>query len=89
MDFSVSSQFITGLLFSLPLLKKDSKIVFKKKLESKQYVKITLYVLKKFGIKIKKIRNGFKVFGNQKFKETNKIILTIFNIKSIFYVKNK
>ena len=85
-DCRISSQFITGLLFSLPLLKKDSKIVFNKKLESKQYVKITLYVLKKFGIKIKKIRNGFKVFGNQKFKETNFVVEADYSKAAFFSI---
>ena len=85
-DFRISSQFITGLLFSLPLLKKDSKIIFKHKLESEQYVKITLYVLKKFGIKIKKIRNGFKVFGNQKFKETNFVVEADYSKAAFFSV---
>ena len=85
-DCKISSQFITGLLFSLPLLKKDSKIIFNQKIESEQYVKITLYVLKKFGIKIKKIRNGFKVFGNQKFRETNFVVESDYSKAAFFSV---
>ena len=34
---NVSSQFISGLLFALPLLKKDSKIIITTKMESKSY----------------------------------------------------
>ncbi len=85
-ECKISSQFVTGLLFSLPLLKKDSIIIFKQKLESKQYIKMTLYVLKKFGIKIKKIRNGFRVFGNQKFKETNFVVEADYSKAAFFSV---
>ena len=38
----ISSQFITGLLFALPLLSDDSKIVVTTQLESKAYVDITI-----------------------------------------------
>jgi len=48
----VSSQFISGLLFALPLLKDDSKIVIKGDYESKSYVDMTIDVLKRFNIKI-------------------------------------
>lgn len=49
---NVSSQYITGLLFALPLLKKDSWIQITSPLESKSYVDLTLDVLKTFGIEI-------------------------------------
>ena len=48
---NVSSQFITGLLYALPLLDGDSEIVLTSRLESKGYVNMTLAVLKDFGIK--------------------------------------
>ncbi|MEG2119178.1 MAG: 3-phosphoshikimate 1-carboxyvinyltransferase, partial [Pseudoflavonifractor sp.] len=46
----VSSQFITGLLYALPLLAGDSKIMLTTKLESKGYIDLTLEVLARFGI---------------------------------------
>lgn len=49
---NVSSQYITGLLFALPLLKEDSIINITSKLESLGYVLLTLEVLKLFGIRI-------------------------------------
>lgn len=49
---NVSSQYITGLLFALPLLKKDSSICITTPLESRGYVDLTLDVLKKFGIEV-------------------------------------
>ena len=47
-----SSQFISGLLFALPLLNGDSKITLTTKLESSGYVDMTLHVLRMFNIKI-------------------------------------
>ena len=62
-----SSQFLTGLFFCLPVLKKDSEITLKTKLSSKPYIDMTIKVLKCFGIIIKKTTNGFKIPGNQKY----------------------
>lgn len=65
----ISSQFITGLLFILPLLNKDSKIEFLTKLESREYVKMTIDVLKDFGIEIDaNLKKEIIIRGNQKFK---------------------
>lgn len=46
----VSSQFITGLLFALPLLQGDSRIILTGKTESRPYIDLTLYVQRLFGI---------------------------------------
>jgi 3-phosphoshikimate 1-carboxyvinyltransferase len=46
----ISSQFITGLLFALPLLDGDSVINITTDLESGGYIDITLDALKKFNI---------------------------------------
>lgn len=51
-DGGISSQFITGLLFALPLLPGDSVIELTSPLESKPYLDITLDVLQTFGIEI-------------------------------------
>ena len=51
-DGGVSSQYITGLLFALPLLPGDSRLVITGKLESRPYVDITLQVLREFGIAV-------------------------------------
>jgi len=48
---NVSSQFVTGLLYTLPLLEGDSKIVLTTALESRDYVDMTLDALKLFGVK--------------------------------------
>lgn len=47
----VSSQFISGLLFALPLLDNDSTIHIKEPYESRSYVDLTLEMLHRYGIK--------------------------------------
>lgn len=64
---NISSQFITGLLFALPLLDGDSKIKLIPPIESESYLNITVSVLQKFGIEIEKIENTYIVKGNQKY----------------------
>ncbi len=66
-DGGVSSQYITGLLFALPLLDGDSRIRIKGELVSAAYVDITLSVLEDFGVEILREREGFYVRGNQKY----------------------
>lgn len=68
-DGNISSQFITGLLYALPLLDGDSRLVINKNLESKGYIDLTLEILELAGIEIK--NNGYKSFeikGNQKYR---------------------
>ena len=71
-DGNISSQFITGLLYALPLLDGDSKLIINKNLESKGYVDLTLEILKLAGIEI--VNNDYKSFdirGNQTYKPFN------------------
>lgn len=64
----ISSQFITGLLYALPLLDGPSTIKLETPLMSKGYVDLTLDVLSKYGIKIRNNDyKSFSVLGNQKY----------------------
>ena len=63
----VSSQFVTGLLFALPLLDGDSQIRFTTPLESRGYVDMTLRVLSGAGIYVAVRDDGFDVPGGQKY----------------------
>jgi 3-phosphoshikimate 1-carboxyvinyltransferase len=68
----MSSQFISGLLFALPLLAGDSKIIMTSKLESKPYVELTIDILKKFSINVEnKDYKEFIVKGNQVYKASD------------------
>lgn len=71
---NISSQFITGLLFSLPLLEKDSIIHFNEIPVSKGYIDLTMDVLMKFGIDIKRIDQGYFIPGNQVYKPLNAVV---------------
>lgn len=64
----VSSQFITGLLFALPLIEESSRIVITTRLESKAYVDMTLDVLRKFGVIVTERDNTYVIEGNQRYK---------------------
>ncbi len=64
-DGSISSQFLTGLMFALPLLDGDSTIKIINHLESKSYINITIDLLEEFGIVIKEINEGYFIKGNQ------------------------
>ncbi len=63
----ISSQYITGLLFTLPLLKGDSSIKITTKLESSSYVDITLDVISKAGIEVIRKDNIFYIKGDQEY----------------------
>ena len=69
----VSSQFITGLLFTLPLLEGDSEIRLTTPLQSAPYVDITIDVLSRFGIDIVKTTTGFFIKGCQAYKPCNDV----------------
>ena len=62
---NISSQFVSGLLFALPLLKEDSEIVLTSPLESAGYADMTLAALEKFGIRVTREGNRFAVPGGQ------------------------
>ena len=65
----VSSQFVNGLLYALPLLDGDSEIVLTTPLESRGYVDMTLDVLEKFGVQAKNQNyTRFLIPGKQKFR---------------------
>lgn len=68
---NVSSQFITGLLFSLPLLPVDSIIEIIPPIESTAYIDMTIVILSMFNIKIKKEQNRLIIKGNQHYISHN------------------
>ena len=88
-DGNISSQFITGLLFSLPLLDRESKIIINGKLESSNYIDISLDCLSKFGIKI--INNSHQEFvieGNQSYRAGNYRTEADYSQAAFFLVAN-
>ncbi|SFE59555.1 3-phosphoshikimate 1-carboxyvinyltransferase [Peptostreptococcus sp. D1] len=89
-DGGVSSQFISGLLFYLPLLDFDTEIEVFGKLQSKAYVDLTIDILAKFGIDIENEGNKiFRITGNQKYKPSQLVIEPDFSQIAFFAVSNE
>ena len=66
---NVSSQFITGLLFTLPILNEDSIIHIEPPFESSSYVALTIQMLERYGIHIEQQDDlTFKIQGNQHYQ---------------------
>lgn len=85
---NISSQFITGLLFSLPMLENDSRIVITSPLQSKPYVDITISCLEAFGINIEETDYGYFVRGRQRYKATDYSVEADFSNAAFFLVAN-
>ena len=72
---NISSQFITGLLFALPLLDKDSTITLTESVESRPYINMTLQVQKEFGIRAEwHGENKLYIPGNQKYRSADTFV---------------
>lgn len=88
LEGDVSSQFITGLLFALPLLEYDSEIILTSRLESKPYADMTISCLDKFGIKIFETKNGYYIKGGQKYKPVEITAEGDYSQAAFFYTAN-
>lgn len=64
----VSSQFLTGLLFALPLCEGDSTLLLTTPLESAGYVDMTLNTLRDAGIVIESLEDGWRIPGGQTYQ---------------------
>lgn len=72
LEGNVSSQFISGLLFALPLCSADSRIHLTTKLESASYVELTRSALKLFGVSVDwENESTLYIRGNQKYEPTS------------------
>ena len=71
---NVSSQFISGLLFALPLLSDDSTLEITGEYESEPYVDLTIKTLCDFGVKIEKDKRTYKIKGGQEYLSTDVIV---------------
>jgi len=68
LEGNVSSQYVSGLLFALPLLDTDSEIRLLSALESSAYADMTVNTLARFGVEVTKTAGGFYVKGNQTYR---------------------
>ncbi|WP_410497656.1 3-phosphoshikimate 1-carboxyvinyltransferase [Chitinibacter sp. S2-10] len=73
---NVSSQFLTGLLMSLPLTNRDMTVEVVGELISKPYIEITLNLMAKFGLKVeKKSWNEFFIPAGQSYQSPGEIFV--------------
>ncbi len=71
----ISSQFISGLLFALPLLDRESRIRLLPPVESRSYIEMTLSTLRDFGVKAEwEEENCLFVPGKQRFLPRERIV---------------
>ena len=69
---NISSQFISGLMFALPLLSGDSEIEIVPPLDSKPYIDITMEALAAFGVKAEwRGEHTIAIAGAQKYKSSD------------------
>ncbi len=85
---NVSSQFITGLLFALPMLEGNSEIVLTSKLESRPYVDITIDTMKRFGVTVTENENGWSIRGGQSYHSHSEKVEGDYSQAAFFYVAN-
>lgn len=72
-DGNVSSQFITGLLFALPLLDGESDIMLTSDLESAGYIDLTLDALRRFGLVPKATEHGWHFPRKTAYRSPDKV----------------
>ena len=71
----ISSQFISGLLFALPLLKVESRIVMEGKVESVGYIRMTCQAQEAFSLKCPLADNVFKVPADGAYSSPGKVFV--------------
>lgn len=87
MQGDVSSQFITGLLFTLPLLEGKSELYITTDMESTSYVDLTLDVLQEYGIDIENNHyHNFDVIGKQSYQAHDYVVEGDYSQAAFFLV---
>jgi len=85
----VSSQFISGLLFALPLINRESVITINDNTESAAYVDLTLHMLKKFNVDVHNTNHKeYKIHTNSQYKSSYYIVETDYS-QAAFYLVAK
>lgn len=74
-DGSISSQFISGLLFALPLLKNNSTVKLLPPIESRSYIDMTISALNTFGVDVSYLDpNTLYIKGNQSYNAADFVV---------------
>jgi 3-phosphoshikimate 1-carboxyvinyltransferase len=85
-DGRVSSQYVTGLLFALPVLQEDSAISVLGGFESRGYVDLTVDMLRRFGINIGVSGDAFTIKGGQRYQPRDIVVEGDYSQAAFFIV---
>ena len=86
---NISSQFVSGLLFALPLLPGGSRIVLTGEIGSRPYIDMTISALKQAGISASwDGENSIHVPGNQKYRAFNAAVEGDWSNAAFFFAMN-
>lgn len=87
---NVSSQFISGLLFALPLVKGDSTVNIIPPVESRSYIELTLFALREFGVEVT-WKDDYTLFikGGQTYKSTDTTVEGDYSGAAFFAAMNE
>lgn len=87
---NISSQFITGLLFALPLLEGDSDIVLTTHLESAGYIESTIVAMELFNVHVERTETGWHIPGNQHYTAAREpvVVDADYSQAAFYYVAN-
>lgn len=72
---NISSQYLTGLLFALPLAAVDSEIEVVGGLTSASYIDMTIDALRVAGISVERSGNIFRIKGNQQYRMPSCVVI--------------
>ena len=72
---NISSQYLTGLLFALPLAAVDSEIGVTGGLTSASYIDMTIDALRTAGISVERRNNIFTIKGNQQYHMPERVVV--------------
>ena len=93
LEGDISSQFITGLLFALPLCSENSVIRLTSKLESKPYADMTIDALTRFGINIDESKDCdglplYRIRGGQKYRSADVSVEGDYSQAAFYFAAN-
>lgn len=72
---NISSQYISGLLMALPVLEGDSILEITEKIESGDYIAMTVRAVEEAGIRLDRTGNTYRIKGSQKYIVPEKMVV--------------
>jgi len=71
----ISSQFISGLLLALPLLRGDSRISVGGEMQSRGYLELTMGAVRCFGLRLPPLGKEMAISGGQQYRSPGRLIV--------------